>query len=222
MSSSCFYSEKTGSDTLSTLQWATVCWASRFIRCVTQSLNRLYVQCSTSAKKLASITIIPNWRCSSYLCSYSFLWATSFYQFFHSVCSILPFFGLLHQFHPFFWPVPCMTLLFGVCFAFLPQFFLCFFFFMGFWVTNTTFRGGTTFSFDIPQLHNHTLHKGIATMPFQKVAIATLFYTFFIIMNYNLSSEFDLEEILFQWLVHSASEYKWFGPMMNTRIQDMV
>ena len=36
-------------------------------------------------------------------------------------------------------------------------------------------------------------------------------------MTYNLSSEFKLEGILFQWAQHSASEFKLFSPMMNSR-----
>ena len=54
-------------------------------------------------------------------------------------------------------------------------------------------------------------------MSFWKVEITTLFFNFFIIITYNLSLEFDLERIMFQWLVHSAPEYKYFSPMTNTR-----
>ena len=64
---------------------------------------------------------------------------------------------------------------------------------MGFKVVNTSFGGGMTFSFYIPQPHNHTLHKGIGTMSLCKVVIRTLIYIFFIIMMYNISAEFDLD-----------------------------
>lgn len=35
--------------------------------------------------------------------------------------------------------------------------------------------------------------------------------------TYNLLSEFFVESIMFQWLFHSAADFKWFDPMINTR-----
>ena len=49
VSSSCFCSETTGSDTLSTLRWVSVCWENRglnFLRCANQSLNRSRGACA--------------------------------------------------------------------------------------------------------------------------------------------------------------------------------